>query len=91
MYEVLNVIHVVGLQEPLKGVGEAIEEEGGGIANQRGGGGEDRWKSYPASGCQVVGGPLGRLGRVKKHVWYQVLPRGYPFHDVQLGRELNRR
>ena len=41
MYEVLNVIHVVGLQEPLKGVGEAIEEEGGGIANRRGGG-EDR-------------------------------------------------
>ena len=39
MYEVLNVIHVVGLQEPLKGVGEAIEEEGGGIANQGGGGG----------------------------------------------------
>ena len=38
MYEVLNVIHVVGPQEPLKGVGEAIEEEGGGIANQRGGG-----------------------------------------------------
>ena len=61
MHEVLNVIVV--LQEPLKGVGQVIKEEGArnGIASQRGGG---ECKSCPASGCRVARGSPGRLGSV---------------------------
>ena len=61
MHQVLNVIVV--LQEPLKGVGQVIKEEGArnGIASQRGGG---ECKSCPASGCRVARGSPGRLGSV---------------------------